>query len=210
VQDERAAATLEVMTTPPLPGDYHGPPVSDPDDSPWTTLNRTSMYDNAWIHVSHNDVVNPNGGTGIYGLVHFKNLAIGVIPVDADDHTWLVGQYRYATGGYSWEIPAGGGELNTDPEGTARRELEEETGLVAGTCRLLMTADISNSVSDERAFVFVAESLSEGSTNPDETELLQVRRLPVDDAIAMVLNGKITDALSIIGLLRLAAERQAS
>jgi len=168
------------------------------------------VYDNPWIHVSHCDVVNPNGGTGIYGMIHFKNLAIGVIPIDDDDHTWLVGQYRYATSGYSWEIPAGGGEMPTDPEAAARRELEEETGLVASTCRLLLQADISNSVTDERAFIFVAENLTEGSTSPDETELLQIRRLPVDDAITMVLDGEITDALSILGLLRLAAERQAA
>lgn len=196
------------MTAPP--SHDPGPPLADPSDSPWTTLTRTPVYDNPWIHVSHRDVVNPNGGVGIYGMIHFKSLAIGVLPVDADDHTWLVGQYRYATNEYSWEIPAGGGELDVDPEITARRELAEETGLVAAECRLLMEARTSNSVCDERAYVYVAEGLTEGETAPDDTELLEVRRLPVDDAIGMVLLGEITDSLSIMGLLRLAAERQAS
>lgn len=183
---------------------------TDSSDSPWTTLTQTPVYDNPWIRVSHRDVVNPNGGVGIYGLIHFKSLAIGVLPIDAEDHTWLVGQYRYATEEYSWEIPAGGGALDVDPAVTARRELAEETGLIAERCRLLMEARTSNSVCDERAYVFVAEGLAEGPTAPDETELLQIRRLPVAEAIAMVLRGEITDSLSIMGLLRLAAERQAS
>lgn len=207
VWDESAPATLVVMTS---PSHDPRPPVSDPDESPWTTLTRTPVYDNPWIHVSHRDVINPNGGVGIYGLIHFKSLAIGVLPVDAEDHTWLVGQYRYATNEYSWEIPAGGGELGTDPELTARRELTEETGLIAGRCRVLLEARTSNSVCDERAYVFVADDLTSGSTNPDPTELLEVRRLPVDDAIGMVLSGEITDSLSIMGLLRLAAERHSS
>jgi len=186
------------------------PRSTDPGDSPWVTLTKTPVYDNPWIQVSHRDVVNPNGGVGIYGLIHFKSLAIGVLPIDADDHTWLVGQYRYATAEYSWEIPAGGGELDVDPAVTARRELAEETGLIADRCRLLLEARTSNSVCDERAYVYVAEGLTEGPTAPDETELLELRRLPVADAVAMVLTGEITDSLSIMGLLRLAAERQAS
>jgi len=190
------------MNEPTQPNDF-----ADPPDSPWQTLTSTSVYDNPWISVSHRDVINPNGGEGIYGLVHFKTLAIGVIPLDEEDHTWLVGQYRYATSEYSWEIPAGGGPLEGDPAETAQRELAEETGLIADRCQLLVELRTSNSVCNERGFIYLAEGLTPGPTQPDETELLELRRLPLDEAIAMALDGTITDSLSLIGLLRLHAAR---
>jgi len=182
--------------------------VTEPDQrNPWTTNSNEVVYDNPWIQVSHREVTTPTGTPGIYGVVRFKNLAIGVIPIDDQDHTWLVGQYRYAIDRYSWEIPEGGGPHNEDPVDAARRELQEECGLHAAKFEPILRAALSNSVTDEHAVVYVATELTMTAANPDETEVLALRRLPVDDAIAMALNGEIDDSLSLLGLLRLAAMR---
>ncbi len=174
--------------------------------NPWKTLSEKTIYDNRWISLSHREVINPNGGNGIYGLVHFKNTAIGIIPIDEEDHTWLVGQYRYALGRYSWEIPEGGCPLGQDPLEGARRELLEETGITARHWRKLLDMDLSNSVTDETGSVYLATGLTFGAAAPEETEDLQLRRVPFREALDMVLDGRITDSLSVAGILRLAWE----
>jgi 8-oxo-dGTP pyrophosphatase MutT (NUDIX family) len=173
------------------------------DENPWQTLSSEQKYDNPWLKVTEHEVINPNGGRGIYGTVHFKHLAVGVIPVDADGNTWLVGQYRYPLGRYSWEIPEGGGEPGVDPVENARRELREETGIEAGGLELLLELDLSNSVSDEHAYLYVATDLSFGEAAPEDTESLTLRKLPFDEAYAMALDGRITDAMSVAAILRL-------
>jgi len=178
--------------------------------NPWITKSSVDVYDNAWITVSHREVVAPTGNDGIYGLVHFKNLAIGVIPIDDEDHTWLVGQYRYPLDRYSWEIPAGGGRRDEPGATTAHRELREECGLDAAVVEHLVDCAISNSVTDEVGAVFVARELTPVPVSPDETEVLTLRRIPVDEAIAMACDGRIDDSLSLMGLLRLAIQRSDS
>ncbi len=173
----------------------------------WSTHSVRTVYENPWIEVSHREVSAPTGHDGIYGLVHFKNLAIGVVPVDDEDHTWLVGQHRYTLDEWSWEIPEGGGQLDDDPVDSARRELAEETGLRAARYELLLELHTSNSVTDERALIYLATDLTPGDAAPDETEELTIRRVPVDEAVAAVLRGEITDAMSVAALLALAARR---
>lgn len=183
--------------------------MTKPDENnPWITHTNEVVYDNAWINVSHRDVTTPTGADGIYGLVHFKNVGIGVIPIDDQDHTWLVGQYRYAIDRYSWEIPEGGGPHNEDPIVAAKRELREECGLLAEHLEPIVHAALSNSVSDEHGLVYVATGLTPTETDPDDTEVLALRRLPVDEAIDMALRGEIDDSLSLLGLLRLAVARR--
>lgn len=170
----------------------------------WQRLSREKVYENPWISVSHDEVLTPGKTEGIYGVVHFKSHAVGVIPVDAEGSTWLVRQSRYTLDTKTWEIPSGGAPLNSDLLLTARRELEEETGLIAQDWERLIDLHLSNSVTDEQASVFVARHLAPGQQRLEASEDIELRKLPLEDAIAMAINGEITDALSVAGLLRLA------
>ncbi len=177
--------------------------MSDGEKNPWTILESRVAYDNPWVEVTEHQVRNPQGGDGIYGVVHFKHLALGILPLSASGEIYLVGQYRFPLGAYSWEIPEGGGALDTDPLDSARRELLEETGLRARDWEPFMTMHTSNSVCDEKCLVFLATGLSQHEAEPEETEALRVRRLPFAEAVEMVLNGLITDAISVAAILRL-------
>jgi 8-oxo-dGTP pyrophosphatase MutT (NUDIX family) len=173
--------------------------------NPWTTLSGEIKYDNPWITVTEFQVINPSGGRGIYGKVHFKNKAIGIIPVDKDLNTWLVGQYRYTLDAWHWEIPEGGGPLKEDPLASAQRELKEETGLVARSWCEIIHLHTSNSVTDEEGHIFLAEDLQQGSSELEATEAdLKVWKLPLKDALDMVLAGKITDSMSVMAILKVA------
>lgn len=170
--------------------------------NPWKTLGSKIYYDNPWIKVVQHKVINPSGKPGIYGTVHFKNVAVGIIPVDANGFTWLVGQYRYPLKRYSWEIPEGGGSLKVSPLATAKRELKEETGLSARKYQKIITMHLSNSVTDEFAVVYLATQLSQGKSAPEEDEKLRIRKIELQKAYEMVLSGEITDSMSVAGLLR--------
>lgn len=173
-------------------------------ENPWKTKSKTTIYQNPWIKLEEHEVVIPSGKDGIYGKVIFKNKALAIVPVDENLNTWLVGQYRYTLEEYSWEIPMGGGLLELDILDSAKRELKEETGLTANKWTKIMRLHTSNSVTDEEGFVFLAEDLTQGETEFEETEQLQVIKLPLREAIQKVMNGEITDAISIAGLLKVA------
>lgn len=159
-------------------------------------------YDNPWISVSEFAVINPSGNKGIYGKVHFKNIAIGILPIDSEGYTYLVGQYRFPLDQYSWEIPEGGGKIDIDPLVSAKRELLEETGLIADHWELFMEMYLSNSVSDEKALVYIASGLTQDISSPEETEQLHIRRIHMNDAVEMVMKGEITDSISVAALLK--------
>jgi 8-oxo-dGTP pyrophosphatase MutT (NUDIX family) len=170
--------------------------------NPWQVKGEKRIYDNPWIGVTEYDVINPSGGKGIYGKVHFKNLAVGVIPLDSNLDTYLVGQYRFTLNQYSWEIPEGGGAMDVDPVLSAQRELLEETGLVAQSWSKIVEMHLSNSVGDEFAIIYLARDLSQHAACPEETEQLQVRKLPFEEAYQMVEQGKITDSMSVAAILK--------
>lgn len=170
--------------------------------NPWKRISSKMIYDNPWITLNEDQVINPSGGEGIYGTVHFKNKALGIIPLDMDGNTWLVGQYRYALDEYSWEIPMGGGLLAHDILESAKRELKEETGLIANKWESIMRIHTSNSVTDEEGFVFIATELTQGEQVLDETEDIRLLKLPFHEAYQMVLEGKITDSISVAGILK--------
>ena len=173
--------------------------------NPWTTLSSREVYDNQWIQIEEHQVINPAGGKGIYGKIHFKNKAIGIIALDETNNTWLVGQWRYPLNEWSWEIPEGGGPLHIDVLESAKRELKEETGIVAHRWTMIQRMYLSNSVSDEECFLFLAEDLTHGESELEDTEAdMKVWKLPFDDALTMVLDGKITDSLSVMAILKVA------
>lgn len=179
----------------------------DHTTNPWKTNSVLEKYNNPWIQVTHRDVINPSGGAGIYGLVHFKNVAVGVVPVDEEGYTWLVGQYRYTLEQYHWEIPEGGCPAHESFLAAAQRELVEETGMTAQEWIPLLEAHLSNSVTDEYCVCFVARGLNQGTAMPEETEQLTLRRLPLEEAVGMVLRGDITDAVSVMALLKVWVQR---
>lgn len=172
------------------------------EKKPWKILSGEEKYDNAWINVTEYQVINPSGGRGIYGKIHYKNHALGILPLDDDMNIWLVGQYRFVLNQYSWEIPEGGGPFDVEPLESAKRELLEETGLTAQRWTELQGMHLSNSVGDEYARIYLAQELSEGESDPEETEDLKVKKVPFNEAYNMVLNGEITDSMAVAGILK--------
>jgi len=172
------------------------------EKNPWTTLSSEVKYDNPWIKVTEYQVLNPSGGAGIYGVVGFKNLAIGILPLDEDLNTWLVGQYRYTLNEYSWEIPEGGGPEGSTPLESAQRELIEETGITAQKWTKILDMNTSNSVTDEVGVAYIAQDLSFGEAAPEDTEDLQVRKLPFQEVFEMAMRGDIQDGLSLVTIFK--------
>lgn len=168
---------------------------------PWQRLTSECRYENPWIQVFHEDVITPGNTPGIYGRVHFRGTAIGIIPVDDQGNTWLVGQYRYTLDEYSWEIPMGGCPAGEEPLVAARRELAEETGLRASEWKQIQKLHTSNSITDECGLVFLAQGLEQGEMALEPSEDITVKKLPLEQAVQWVMDGKITDAISVAGLL---------
>ena len=176
--------------------------------NPWVTLSSKKIYDNPWISLTEHQVVNPSGGKGIYGEVHFKNFAIGIIAIDTDDQIFMVGQYRFPLKQYSWELPEGGGPLDKNPLDSAKRELLEETGLVASEWKEVLRMHLSNSVSDELGILYLASGFEQFAPQPEETEQLEVKKIPFEEVYQMVINGQITDSLTVAGILRVKLLRE--
>ena len=164
-------------------------------------------YENGWIVVLHDEVIHPDGSPGIYGVVHFRNAASGVVVLDEEERVLLVGQHRYTLGAYSWEIPEGGVRPDEAPLDGIRRELREETGVEATEWTGIGSYALSNSITDERGLLWLATGLTHGTAQPDPTEDLAVRWVPFDEALAMTADGRITDAVSIMGIQRVALRR---
>ena len=181
--------------------------MTDEGRNPWVRRSRDTVYRNDWIEVWHDDVTRPDGGPGIYGVVHFRSHAVGVVALDDDDRVLLVGQYRYTLDRYSWEIPEGGSPRDEDPLAGARRELAEETGYAAAHWRELIRFTLSNSVTDEEGVMYLATDLTPGEASPDATEELEVRWVPLEQALVMVETGVIHDVMSQVALLAVARER---
>jgi ADP-ribose pyrophosphatase len=172
------------------------------ETNPWKSLSAKVQYENRWIRVTEHQVINPSGGHGIYGVVHFKHLAIGIVPWE-DGYIWLVGQFRFPIGRYSWEIPEGGGSRDEDALASAQRELKEETGITADHWEVIVKMDLSNSVSDEEAIVYLARGLHSGKAQPEETERLAVKKVTLDEAFGMVERGEILDSITVAAIYKM-------
>lgn len=176
--------------------------MSENEKNTWKTLHTETKFETPWITVTKHDVINPAGKPGLYGVVSFKNIAIGILPLDKNHNTWLVGQWRYPLKEYSWEIPEGGGPHGIDPLESAKRELKEETGLIAKKYTELGRIHTSNSVCDEYGLLYLAQDLEQSEAEPEESEDLQVRKVPFSETVEMVMDGRITDSLSIAAILK--------
>jgi ADP-ribose pyrophosphatase len=170
--------------------------------NPWKKLDTSVKYENDWIRINEDQVITPAGKPGIYGVVHFKNRAIAIIPLDDEYNTWIVGQYRYAPGTYEWEVPEGGCPPDELPVETAKRELQEETGLKADRFELIMEMQLSNSATDEVSYTYIARGLTIMDTKHEETEIIRVRKLPFEQLFQMAMRGEIKDALSVAAILK--------
>jgi 8-oxo-dGTP pyrophosphatase MutT (NUDIX family) len=168
--------------------------------NPWQILDQQLVYENPWIRVTEFQVLNPSGGRGIYGKVHFKGIAVGIIPLDEEFNIYLVGQYRFPLDQYSWEIPEGATGMEEDPLPAAKRELMEETGLAANEWTRLLSMQLSNSVTDEQAVIFLARGLVQHSPRPEETESLAIKKIPFEEAFKMVETGGISDSISVAAI----------
>jgi len=175
-----------------------------PHGTPWKSLSERVVFENPWIRVTEHAAVAPTGRPASYGVVRFRNYAIAVLPLHDDGTVTLVGQHRFPLTDYSWEIPEGGGPLEVDPLESARRELAEETGLLASDWREVLRLQLSNSVTDERAIGYLATGLREGPHphEPDDTEAIAIARAPFREALEAAVAGDLKDALTVAMLLR--------
>jgi len=172
--------------------------------NPWITKDTKEVFNNPWIRLYQSDVLNPSGEPGEYTVVHFKNLAVGCVPIDNEGNIVLVGQWRYPHNKYSWEIPLGGANPNLNSLEECKRELKEETGLEASYWKELLFADLSNATTDEKSIIYLCIGLTQGVSNPESCEKLEVKRVPFEEALRMVMSGDITDSLSMMAIMKLA------
>jgi ADP-ribose pyrophosphatase len=173
-------------------------------EGPWKRISSRLVYANPWIRLREDQVISPTGTPGIYGVVEAR-IAVGVVALTDTNELYMVGQHRYPTDCYSWEIPEGGAEESETPLEAAQRELLEETGLVAASWESIGgEVHLSNCFTAERAHLFFARTLTLGEAAPDETELLSVKKVGIREAIQMVEQGQVSDGLTIIAILRVA------
>ncbi len=170
--------------------------------NPWKKMTSEVKYENPWIKIIEDKVKNPAGNDGIYGVVHFKTNAIAIIPLDENNNTWIVGQYRYPLNSYEWEVPEGGCPWGTSPVDTAKRELIEEVGLQAEHLELILEMQLSNSTTDEISYTYIARGLTYIGEHPEEEEQLVIKKLPFEEVYQMVMRGEIRDGLSVASILK--------
>ncbi|HEX8569127.1 MAG TPA: NUDIX hydrolase [Caulobacteraceae bacterium] len=173
-----------------------------PHGAPWRDHGGEQVFDNPWMTVTRHDATAPTGRPAVYGKIHFKNLALAVLPLHEDGTVTLVGQHRFAMMDYVWEIPEGGGPLEVEPLESIRRELREEAGLEATDWREVLRFQISNSLTDERGMAWIATGLTAVPAEPDATEAITVARVPFREALDAVVNGWIEDAMTVATVLR--------
>jgi len=170
--------------------------------NPWKTISSKQIYESPWISLQVDEVINPAGQNSTYSITKFKKLAVGVLPIDTEGYTYLVGQWRYPFAKYTWEIPEGGGDFNDLPQESAARELKEETGISAKNWEKIVEMDMSNSATNEVAHIFLATNLNFGKSEPDDDEEIEVKKIHFDKLYTMVLKGEITDSLTVAAVLK--------
>jgi 8-oxo-dGTP pyrophosphatase MutT (NUDIX family) len=176
--------------------------MQNSEDNPWEITSEQNIYDNPWIGLTEYQVITPAGTPGIYGKVRFKNHAIGVLPLDDEMNTYLVGQFRFPINQYSWEMPEGGGPLGTEPLASGKRELMEETGLKANKWTEIQRIHLSNSVCDELSILYLAQKLEQFEPEPEDTEQITIKKIPFEEVYQMVCKGEITDSMTVAAVFK--------
>lgn len=171
-------------------------------ENPWQTLSQEVKYDNPWIRVEEHQVINPAGGEGIYGTVSFKNRAVAIVALFENGDTLLVGQFRYPLQEYHWELPMGGAPIDESALDCAQRELKEETGFSAKKWQQILSMHLSNSITQEQGFTFIAEDLLAGEMSLEDTEDITLARLPFEEVFQKVMLGEITDAMTVASVMK--------
>ncbi len=175
----------------------------------WATLRERVVYENRWIRVREDEFVRPDGKTGIYGVVEIRP-SVGIVAVNSDEQLVLIGQYRYTSRRYTWEIPRGGSSIGeTNMLAVAKRELREEAGVEAAQWQTLGAVDVCNGVTTDIQHLFLAHDLRFTAPEPDEEEDLTIRWVNVEDAVRMVMNNEITEVCSVAAILMCQAKGQA-
>lgn len=175
--------------------------------NPWKTKASRIVYENHWVRVREDEVIRPDGGPGIYGVIEIRP-SVGVVAINERDEVVLVGQWRYSVNRYSWEIPRGGshpGERNMLD--VAKRELAEEAGVLAERWQVLGSVDNCNGVADDTQTLYLATGLSGTAMNLDPEEEIVVQWQPFQEALRMAMDGRITEVCSVAALLRVALLR---
>lgn len=175
--------------------------MSDPKQQ-WTTVSSRTVYENPWMRVTEDHVITPRGAKGVYGVTRFPAPGCSILALDAEGHTWIVGQHRHAVNRYTWEIPAGSIGSDPDPLTGAQREFSEETGFTAAKWHPFLHLSPINAATNLESFGFVAWDLSPGTPHPDDGEELTLRRVPFTGVLEMVLGGEITSAVSVATVLQ--------
>lgn len=175
--------------------------MSNPPIQSWKRLNRQTVYQNPWITVYEDDIQLPNGHTTVYGVVTPPTDFVGIVPFIDPKTVVLVRQYRYIQGEVTWEIPSGAMDPGETPQEAAQRELREEVGYRANQFELLSVMQSNKSVMDDKGYIFLAQGLTPSKAIPDETETFEIIPVPLTNALELVKKHKITDCVSIIGLL---------
>jgi len=168
---------------------------------PWKCLSSREIYRNQWLRLREDQVIHPGGKPGVYGVIEFPP-AVGIVVVDRDEHVHLVGQHRYAVDVYSWEVPAGAAHNGEEPLAAAQRELREETGFIAGQWEPLGYSYPLNGAANCVYHMFLAQHLEPCERQPDETEFLESKCIPLATALQQALSGEITDAFTVVAVLR--------
>lgn len=164
---------------------------------PWVDRGETVVHETSWMRVTQHDAIAPTGHESQYGVLRFKNVATGVLPVHADGTVTLVGQARFARANYSWEMPEGGAPFDEDPLEAVKRELAEEAGLAAASWALALRIEVSNSITDEVGFTWVAWDLTPVPLDPDPTEVISIVRVPFTALLREIERGAILDSFTV-------------
>lgn len=176
--------------------------------NPWRTLGSRTFYDNEILRGDEDQVRHVSGKQHAYTALRFHVNGIAVLPIDADGCTYIVGQYRYVAGRFTWELVRGGAAPDA-PLAGAQRELREEAGISAAHWLEVFRLMASPGITDEYIPCYLAWGLSRHRPEPDDGESLSLRKLPFATALGMALSGEIVDAASVALLTaaRLRAER---